>query len=109
MKSVDRLIKRAKRTAKSICNWLASNDDGFMDAIGVDPEQYKINIGDAVGYDFTKALNDIAAEDWADDGDICNKVDQRHQISTVPADAPQKRANHKNSLFNRIFGGTSER
>ena len=66
MKRVDRLIKKAKSMIiKTITGLFPPNDDGFMDALGVDPEKYKRTASDGtVGYDFLAALNDIAAECW---------------------------------------------
>lgn len=40
-------------------------DDGFMAALGVDPEKYR-DATDPTGYDVLRALSDTAASDWAD-------------------------------------------
>lgn len=42
-------------------------DDGFMAALGVDPEKYRDPL-DPTGYDWLRALSDTAAADWADYG-----------------------------------------
>lgn len=66
MKKIDRLIKGAKKMASDCVVLLfPGNDDGFIDALGVDLELYKhVSSDGAVGYDFLTALNDIAAECW---------------------------------------------
>ena len=44
---------------------VSGNDDGFIDALGVDPENYKhVATDGTVGYDFMAALNDIAVDCW---------------------------------------------
>lgn len=41
------------------------NDDGFIDALGADPENYKhVGTDGTVGYDFIAALNDIVGDCW---------------------------------------------
>lgn len=66
MKKINRLIKRARQLTNTCIAFIfPGNEDGFIDALGVDPEKYKRTSRDgAVGYDFMAALNDIAAECW---------------------------------------------
>lgn len=68
MKKVDRLIKKAKRFAGRVISTIfPGNNDGFIEALGVDPEKYKhVSSDGTVGYDFMAALNDIAPECWND-------------------------------------------
>lgn len=68
MKGIDRLLKKAKRVLSELAiSIFTGNEDGFMDALGVDLELYAVNIPDgSVGYDFLKALNDTSAADWAE-------------------------------------------
>lgn len=41
------------------------DSDGFLSALGVDPERYAVKNPDgSTGYDAIKALSDLAAEDW---------------------------------------------
>lgn len=69
MKRIDKLIKQASHLAGSVVRmFFAGNDDGFIDALGVDPEKYKhVAPGGMVGYDFMAALNDIARECWSEE------------------------------------------
>lgn len=66
MKRIDKLIKKAVHLAGGfVKTLLPGNDDGFMDALGVDPDKYKHVASDGtVGYDFMAALNDVAKECW---------------------------------------------
>ena len=67
MKLIDRLLKQVKEilTAKNF-NY-DTNEDEFLEAMGVDPEQYCIYYPDGVhGYDVLKALNDIVPGLWDD-------------------------------------------
>ena len=66
MKSILERIKRLENTIKQkIESMIVGNDDGFLDAlVGADHvEQYRDSNG---GYDFMKAMNDTAKDDWKD-------------------------------------------
>ena len=69
MKRIDKLIKQAAHLAGSFVRlFFPGNDDGFIDALGVDPEKYKLVASDGtVGYDFMVALNDVAKECWSEE------------------------------------------
>ena len=73
MKRIDKLIKQAIHLSVSfVRTYFPGNDDGFMDALGVDPEKYKHVASDGtVGYDFMAALNDVAKECWNEEGYWC--------------------------------------
>lgn len=65
MKNVDRMIAKAKSLLYVLVDSLSGNDDGFLDALGVVPEDYAQERPDgSIGYDFLKALCDTAAKDW---------------------------------------------
>lgn len=66
MRGIDQMIRKAKALlTDATCSLFSDNDDGFIDALGVDPEKYKRTAPDGtVGYDFLKALSDTAKEDW---------------------------------------------
>lgn len=68
MKRIDKLIKQALQAAGDfVRDFFPGNDDGFLEALGVDPEKYKHVAPDGtVGYDFLAALNDQAREVWED-------------------------------------------
>lgn len=66
MKSILDRLKRLENTIKQkIESLIVGNDDGFLDAlVGADHvEQYRDSNG---GYDFMKAMNDTAKDDWND-------------------------------------------
>lgn len=66
MKSILDRLKRLENTIKQkIESLIVGNDDGFLDAlVGADhAEQYRDSNG---GYDFMKAMNDTAKDDWND-------------------------------------------
>lgn len=67
MKDVNRLLERARTILGSLAFGIfPDNDDGFLDALGVDKAKYEVRNQDGtVGYDFLAALNDIAREDWS--------------------------------------------
>ena len=63
------LRRRLRQLEKQISNRFPSfpgDDDGFITALGVDPDRYKKTnpSGTVVGYDMLQALADLAAEDW---------------------------------------------
>ena len=68
MKRIDRLLQKAKERFNATIEHLFPGDaDGFMDALGVDKDKYKVEYPNGeVGYDFLKALADTARKDWGD-------------------------------------------
>lgn len=69
MKKIDKLIKTAKNLLIGIITDIyPSNDDGFIDALGVEPKLYAMQLPDGtIGYDAMRALNDTALIDWEDE------------------------------------------
>ena len=59
MALIDRLLKKAQRLAYEILEVMYSNnDDGFIEALGFEPQDYAIvSDGEVVGYDDIKALS----------------------------------------------------
>lgn len=51
--------------SKGIYSAAQLEDDGFIKALGLDPEKYR-DATDPTGFNFLQALTDIAAADWAD-------------------------------------------
>lgn len=66
MKKINKLIKDAKQLlGDMVKTFFSGNEDGFLEALGVDPEKYKHAAPDGtIGYDFMAALNDTVAESW---------------------------------------------
>lgn len=67
-KHIDRLLKQAKEMVSTILGGIFfCNDDGFIQALGLEPEKYKVGVdqgGNAL-YDADKALNDSCKlVDW---------------------------------------------
>ncbi len=62
-----RLKELEKRIWTRLPHW--PNDcDGFLAALGVNVNQYRARNPDgSTGYDVIRALNDTAAEDWAEE------------------------------------------
>lgn len=58
----NKLIAQAKE--KIAAGEFPDDADGFIEALGLDPENYRVAGG---GYDFLKALSDTAALDWTTD------------------------------------------
>ncbi len=69
MRKVDKLIKAAKRLiVDSFSTIFSSNDDGFIEALGLNPSDYEVTLKDGtVMYDADRALNDSVKEAWSDD------------------------------------------
>ena len=58
-------LKAIEDRIKACFFCLPGNDDGFITALGVDPQKYQVENSDgSTGYDFERALSDTAAEDW---------------------------------------------
>lgn len=73
MKRIDNLIKKAGTALQGVrdmlCIFFPPDDDEFVRALGIDPEQYAVQNPDgSIGYDFLSALNDIAGEVWQYEG-----------------------------------------
>ena len=68
MKKLRRMIKDVKKMISDVViDLFDPNEDGFMEALGVDPEKYKHVAPDGtVGYDFMTAMYDTAAESWSE-------------------------------------------
>lgn len=66
MRDVERLLERAREIMGSFqLGLFPDDDDGFMEALGVDKSKYEVKHQDGtVGYDFLAALNDLAAVEW---------------------------------------------
>lgn len=58
----NRLIAQAKE--RIAAGEFPDNEDGFIEALGLNPENYRVAGG---GYDFLQALADTAALDWTED------------------------------------------
>lgn len=88
MKDVDRLLERAMAIHNSFDFGLfPNNDDGFLDALGVDKTKYEIkHLDGTVGYDFLSALNDTAKEVWGMDAieELHTNIEDAYQESRVP-------------------------
>ncbi len=82
MRDVERLLERARAIKGSFQFGLfPDDDDGFMEALGVDKSKYEVKYQDGtVGYDFLAALNDLAAEDWNEDEEP-SRTDVRHEAA----------------------------
>jgi hypothetical protein len=67
VKDVDKMLQRARALLTTLtCALLCDNEDGFLNALCVNPEKYKRTAPDGtVGYDFLAALMDTAKEDWS--------------------------------------------
>lgn len=67
MKLLDRLLLQARELLTAVGFDYDTDEDGFIEALGVDPENYRIDYpnGDH-GYDMLKALNSIVPELWKD-------------------------------------------
>ncbi|WP_167955605.1 hypothetical protein [Anaerosporobacter faecicola] len=68
MKLIDRLLTKAKAIASTMITSLYShNDDDFIQALGLNPKNYEVVVGDVTMYDSMKALNDSCESIWSDD------------------------------------------
>ena len=66
MALIDRLMKKAHKLAYEVLEVMcSSNDDGFIEALGLDPKDYEIvSNGVVVGYDDIAALNAVVPNLW---------------------------------------------
>jgi hypothetical protein len=69
MRRVNKLIKAAKKVLIDSFNTIFSfNDDGFIEALGLNPSDYEVILKDGtIMYDADRALNDSVKEAWKDD------------------------------------------
>ena len=69
MNRIDKLLSKAQELVCAAMEMLFPLDkDGFLEALSVDKEKYAVELPDgSTGYDFLKALNDTAAEDWSEE------------------------------------------
>lgn len=66
MKLIDRLLTKAKAIASSVLMSLYDyNDDAFIEALGLDPDNYKVMVDNEPMYDSIKALNDSCESIWS--------------------------------------------
>lgn len=86
MRKLDRMIQTAKVLLANAAKVIFSdNEDGFLDALGVDPQRYAREQPDGtIGYDFMKALDDTARADWSAEEELLEK-------SPVKVTLPKKR------------------
>ena len=72
MKHIDKLLVKAREIASNLLKSLYEhNDDGFIEALGLDPERYKHMVGDEPMYDSMAALNDSCKTTWSvEDNDL---------------------------------------
>lgn len=71
MKEIQRLLKKAKQhlseITKAALGSFSDNVDGFIEALGLNPDKYKIEVPNGeVGYDDVAALKDCTKTVWAD-------------------------------------------
>ena len=88
MKDINRLLERAMAIHNSFDFGLfPDNDDGFLDALGVDKAKYEIkHLDGTVGYDFLSALNDTAKEVWemGDDEELHTNIEDAYHEPRAP-------------------------
>ncbi len=65
MRAIDRLLWQVRELISEKFFDFDTNEDDFINALGVDPEKYRVDYpnGDH-GYDMLGALNDVAQEVW---------------------------------------------
>jgi hypothetical protein len=67
MKLIDRLLKQAKEILTAVSFDFDDNEDGFIEALGLDPEKYRIDYPNGEhGYDMIKALFKVSEDQWKD-------------------------------------------
>lgn len=65
----NRLFALERRLMSLFPRW-SSDDDGFLAALSVNPHKYqKTNPDGSIGYDWLRALSDLAPNVWADGDD----------------------------------------
>ena len=114
MKDVDRLLERAMSIHNSFDFGLfPDNEDGFLDALGVDKTKYEIkHLDGTAGYDFLSALNDAAKEVWGmdDTEELYAGIGNAYQELRVPerySAEPRPEETHddgKSKKTRNIFG-----
>lgn len=66
MKLIDRLLTKAKAIASTVLMSLYDyNDDDFIQALGLDSDNYKVMVDNEPMYDSMKALNDSCESTWS--------------------------------------------
>lgn len=66
MKLIDRLLTKAKAIASSVLVSLYDyNDDDFIQALGLDSDNYKAMVDNEPMYDSMKALHDSCESTWS--------------------------------------------
>lgn len=101
MKDVNRLLERARAILGSLDFGLfPDNDDGFLDALGVDKTKYEVKHPDGtIGYDFLAALSDLAVEDWSGFEEPC-----RADVKQVPDEVKPEEIPKKSRKVQNLFG-----
>lgn len=67
MKLIDRLLTKAKAIASSVLMSLYDyNDDDFIQALGLDSDNYKVMVDNEPMYDSMKALKDSCERIWSE-------------------------------------------
>lgn len=64
MNGFEKRLARMEELAARIAPDLPDNVDGFLEALGVNPEAFR----QGAGFDFIAALSETAANDWCDYG-----------------------------------------
>ena len=69
MKRINALLKKAKKISETVVRSIFSqNEDGFLEALGVNPSMYEVKQNVVlVGYDCMRALKDIVDEVWSNE------------------------------------------
>lgn len=69
MNKIDKMLLLAKGILiKTKAVIYPDDDDDFVKSLGVDIKKYEVkNIDGSIGYDYIRALNDSAIEDWKDE------------------------------------------
>lgn len=67
MKLIDRLLMQAKKILTAKHFDYDTNEDGFIEALGLDPERYRVDYPNGEhGYDALKALYEVEKGLWDD-------------------------------------------
>lgn len=68
MRRINKLIKAAREIlVDSFSTIFSCNDDGFIEALGLNPCDYEVKLKDGtIMYDADRALNDSVVEAWDD-------------------------------------------
>jgi hypothetical protein len=68
MRRINKLITAARKMiVDSFSTIFSYNDDGFIEALGLNPSEYEVTLKDGtIMYDADRALNDSVKEAWDD-------------------------------------------